>query len=785
MSYVTNEALLAIKEKITSDLSLLSKIYKAKKNDHHQITVAHNLVDDYEKDGWEIVHTLKTKTKLKKIKPHSSFFEDEVWCQFYELGYRTLNIDESLNLPFSNEDNDKKQIDVIAINDETAIIIECKSAQKPKKAPSYKDEFELLGLRLDGFRKVMQQIYGKDIKVKFVFATRNLRIDPDGVDMQRLGTTNSYHHSDGSFDYVKSLIKNYKGAAIYQFMGLLFDGQTINSNKIEIPAVEGDMGGLKYYMFSIEPGIMLKMGFVLHRTKANEDKMPTYQRLLVPGRLKGIREFIDGPNGEGGGFFPNSVIININAKNNKISFDASTTRSASSTASRSGILKLPNAYSIAYIIDGQHRLYGYAESKFKDTNTIPVVAFINLPTIKQLEMFMDINQNQKAVSPSLRLTLEKDLFWDSDRADSRIKALRSSIIQTLGSAQNSPLFNKIEIGEDSAILSSKPFATALMSSGLLPSAKGNKYTNKHLAACLYNTNNNDHDQEMNRSQKNICKLIFTCYDFVEENYSSVYNRDRYFILSNRGTFAFINIIGSLNSFLTTKGVIYKSSTPQARFAEMAEYLVALLDAIKNISKEREESLLNLIGAGADTKWLRFFQETINSVYQEYNPVELVEWKERNNALLQTEGREYGVAIERFMKAKVMEYLDILFGENLELEINAIKRNCQERAEKEMERYYKEFHERKEVDWTEMFIISEYKTIIEKYWTREVGENNMTFEKVFSLDIGFGFNSKADKTKWIAKFNSLRNIWAHEATKDIGLSKEEVVLLKKMHQHCIN
>jgi DNA sulfur modification protein DndB len=66
-----------------------------------------------------------------------------------------------------------------------------------------------------------------------------------------------------------------------------------------------------------------------------------------------------------------------------------------------------------------------------ENNTVPVVAFSGLESSEQLEMFMDINQNQKAVSPSLRLDLEEDLYWDSDRADSRLKALRSSICKSL------------------------------------------------------------------------------------------------------------------------------------------------------------------------------------------------------------------------------------------------------------------------------------------------------------------------------------------------------------------
>jgi DNA sulfur modification protein DndB len=782
MPFLSNNQITDLNLKISSDPKKLKKIYNSKKKENFQITEDHNLVDDLLKEGWIIKKRLKTKTVLHKKKAHSKKFEDDIWCQFYELGFTTLNIDETLELPFSSDSKDKKQIDVLAINDETAIIIECKSSEKLKKAPSYKDEFDLLSIRLDGFNKSLMQLLGGRIRTKYVFATRNLRIDTDGIDFDRFKRTNSYHHNDGSYDYVNSIIKNYKGAAKYQFMGLLFKNQLINNDKIEIPAVQGEMGGLKYYMFSIEPGTLLKMGFILHRTKANAEDMPTYQRLLVPSRLKGITEFIDGPDGNGGGFFPNSIIVNFNSKNNKILFEAGS--KSKDSLSRFGTLKLPNAHSIAYIIDGQHRLYGYANSKFKDSNTIPVVAFTDLESITQLEMFMNINQNQKAVSPSLRLTLEEDLYWDSDRADSRIKALRSSIVKLLCTSSSSPLMNRISIGEDTAELAFKPFATALNTSGLLPTAKGNKYSEKNLDSCLYDTNNYDHNEEMIKSKKSVCKLIELSYSFVEDNYSAIFERERYFILSNRGTYAFINIIGSLNSYLTKEGLLNKKSTPKERMTELDKYLTVLFESISNLDKNEEEKYLTLIGAGADIKWLRLFQSLINNKLPEYNPVELIEWNERNNKNLQAEGRSYGITIEKFMKTIVIDNLKSLFGDNWDLEIGEIKRNCINRAEIDKESHYKQFNEQKEVEWTEMFNVLDYKKIIEKYWTKKNDKENFeSFEKIFSFDIGLGFSNKTDKTKWISKFNSLRNNWAHQASKNKGLNVVEVELLGKMKNHC--
>jgi len=176
MAFLSNEQIQILKGKITNDPTTLRKVYKSRKNPFYRISVDHNLINDYEKDGWEVEKVLKTKTRLIKEKVFSKKFEDDIWCQFYELGFTTLNIDETLELPFNKDPKDKKQIDVLAINNESAIIIECKSAEKLKKPPSFKDEFDLLGLRINGFSKALKQILNNSIKTKFIFATRNLRI---------------------------------------------------------------------------------------------------------------------------------------------------------------------------------------------------------------------------------------------------------------------------------------------------------------------------------------------------------------------------------------------------------------------------------------------------------------------------------------------------------------------------------------------------------------------------------------------------------------------------------
>ncbi|MFE0019302.1 DGQHR domain-containing protein [Mesorhizobium sp. NPDC059054] len=774
MSFIDPAEAVMLRSKMSSDKSLLGKIFAAKSLKYQFRNVDHSLVDGLLHDGWEEYgEPLKTKTRLRRAKSHNVQFEDDIWCQLYRLGYRMLSVDETFNLPFGSSSSEKKQIDVVAMDEDSVLLIECKSSDASAKAPSFKTEFEALKLRLDGYKKAIDQTFGPGRRIKYIFATRNFRLSRDSVDIIRLVESGGFYYNDNAFDYINSLLKSYRDAAHYQFMGLLMKGQTINKDRIEVPAIEGTMGDKTYYMFSLEPQLLLKIGFVLHRTRANESEMPTYQRLLIPSRLKGITKFIDG-----GGFFPNSAILNFNERDAKLEFQGQ--QRAKDSVSRTGILKIPNAYAIAYIIDGQHRIYGYANSKYKESNTIPVVAFKNLDPGDQLELFMQINENQKAVSPTLRITLEEDLYWNANRLDSRLKALRSSVIRALGGDQSGPLFGKISLGEDRATLQAKPFADALLRCRLLPEARGNKFVEGTTSASLYNADNVDHQDEMMKARTRTVGFINSCYELAEESLEKEFIN--IYILSNRGTFAFISLIGDLHSFETSRGSISIKSSTEERAEAIGKYLLVLFTALRAMKPEEADILTGKLGSGAEATWLRVFQNYIHSKFKDYNPPELQDWRERQDKELQTKGRELGTRIERHMKNFIITQLKELFEENWDIEIGTIQRECEMRAKEQMEKNYKEGLGRQEIPWTDQFFIKDYKTIIERYWAKkpEGRAGAESFEQHFSIDVGHGFSSKSDKIKWISLFNTLRNNWAHEGTKEKGLNKSDVELLAKIH-----
>ena len=114
-----------------------------------------------------------------------------------------------------------------------------------------------------GVSDALRQVYGKEKRVKFIFATRNFRFQEEGEDIMRMRNAGIFHLNENAFSYIKNLTKSYKEAVIYQFHALMFKDELVSSNSIIIPAMRGYMGGKKYYLFSVEPSTLLKIGFVL------------------------------------------------------------------------------------------------------------------------------------------------------------------------------------------------------------------------------------------------------------------------------------------------------------------------------------------------------------------------------------------------------------------------------------------------------------------------------------------------------------------------------------------
>ena len=711
---------------------VLKTKFKARNDNFVRIKVLHNEVEDWEAKGYIPQNRTARKTTMVKPKEHSIQFEDDVWCMFRKLGFGILNLDEQLHVQWGPNKEDTQQLDVVAVGNDAIFVVECKSAASPQTR-SFKNELNGMEQYMAGVSDALRQVYGKDKRVKFIFATRNFRFQEDGDDIIRMKNAGIFHLNENAFSYINNLIKSYKEAVIYQFHALMFKDELISTNSIIIPAMKGSMGGKRYYLFSVEPSTLLKIGFVLHRTRVNDSMAPTYQRLLVPSRLKGITKFIDG-----GGYFPNSIIINFCEPNENLKIDFAPIKEKTDSNVEFGYLEIPNAYGIAHIIDGQHRIYGYANSQFKDKNTIPVVAFENMESEEQLKIFMEINENQKSVSPSLRLDLEEDLYWNSGRLDSRMKALRSSIIKSLSASSNNILYNKISVGEDSSSLTFKPFDTALAHSGLIPKANQSQWIGD-LDICIYNTNETNSDKAMKDSRKRITQFIDGIYAIIAEKLSDENKSD--FLFSNRATFAIITLIGSVHEFLIKCNEIQPSSSIHERLCAIRPYFEALTEGLNNVSDEEKAAIKGFLGQGADSFWLHCYQNMVNKKYPDYCPEELTIFKETQDQGLQKKGQESKSEIKELLRSVFFAKIDQVHGTASQKKIFDLKLECQRRimnAHADDQDYDVESE-----DWRDWIEIADYKKKIEDNFS--IPE----FEEAFAINLGGAFKSRKDKLAWMA------------------------------------
>lgn len=704
--------------------------YKARKSAFDVVSVLHSEAGYYLDLGYVETKRSARKVTLQRNKPIGAYYEDRVWCMFYELGFRTINFNDNFKVQWGPNACDTQQLDVVAVNDEAIFVVECKASAKPT-LKSFKTELNVMELYREGVAKTLQEVFGEEKRVKFIFATENYRFPEDSEDLQRLQNAGIYHMNENSFTYLQNLIKAYRTSSIYQFMGLMFKDELVSNEAITIPALKGVMGEQEYFTFSIHPATLLKIGFVLHRTKVNDSMAPTYQRLLVPKRLKGITEFINK-----GGFFPNSIIINFHAEkeNLGVKFKALTGNVGSAQL---GMLSIPNAYAIAFIIDGQHRVYGYAGSSKKDTDHIPVVAFNEMPSEEQLHIFMDINEKQKAVSPSLRLDLEEDLYWDAERLDSRMKALRSSVIKMLSANSNYVLFNKISVGEDSAELAFKPFDTALSKSGLVPKAKMTQWQGD-TSTCLYDVNETMKEKAMKEARRRITQYVNGAYAILESAMDEPTKQD--FLFSNRATYAVVVLAGSLHAFLCST-LNHTVHTPMAeQINALRPYLEKLAESLNNLPDEKRCIIKGTLGQGADTQYLRTYQSLINEHFPEYAPEELEVWKEMQDQTLQAEGKEYKQKIRNCVQHLVFDCLKKVYGEQWERKLALVKHQCEQRA---IERYQDdEQFQLSDIDWTSYLYVSDLRKIVDENFA------HAEFSEVFGIDINnTKKKSKKDLLSW--------------------------------------
>jgi DGQHR domain-containing protein len=157
--------------------------------------------------------------------------------------------------------------------------------------------------------------------------------------------------------------------------------------------------GIEMYLLGAKPSTLIKVGYVYRRASG---RPKAYQRILSKERIAKISEFVKSAEA----LLPNAIII-VFDDDPKIQKEV---------YFKDGNLYFPSAYCSAWIIDGQHRVFGFldsplglAEDESAEVFKLPVVAFKNLDLLLQNRTFVSINYNQKKIDPTLLCDLATEL----------------------------------------------------------------------------------------------------------------------------------------------------------------------------------------------------------------------------------------------------------------------------------------------------------------------------------------------------------------------------------------
>lgn len=409
-----------------------------------------------------------------------------------KLGLDNLVIDREvvLNLSGDKEPNgnyvSEKEIDVVARfsygGKNVMLFFECENSSG-KDTKTIKDEYVRYAAEVvDISKKLPTVIHSKDgaltqAHFQHVDATRVCFVYGNSFpinDYQRCVQQAQKHafvvwNADALkyFSKISAILNGWTKYEIFKEFDLnLGVPQTVTISAIKLKQKNTEM-----YVASAHPGLLLQISYVVRRLSG---KTHAYQRMLNRQRIKDIADFISSADEHA--FLPNAVIVVFDDDdgNGKPLFDVTKSQ-----------LTIPFKYCSAWIVDGQHRLYGFLGTKYEawtqgkhEPFDLPIVIFPNLNEITQTQTFININYHQKRIKPALLCdltTLTKDLkhrlTWPS----------------LLGVAINqdakSPMYGKIKVSEFDT---GRPISLAsFVQYGLLEGLLGFKARAKTYKGALY------------------------------------------------------------------------------------------------------------------------------------------------------------------------------------------------------------------------------------------------------------------------------------------------------------
>lgn len=747
---------------ILADPAKLKREASKRRKLYQETSVPKALVPEYLPEGWEVARELKTRTRLRRPWPHEERLENRAWYLFYLLGYPEMSSGRSFKVRIERKGAKPltKQVDVLAKDHETALVAECKSSSQVARRSLQKDIEEFSSLK-GPIADAINQHYGDDPKLKIVWLFVTNNIVWSNPDRERAAGANIRIITERELRYYLQIADHLRSAARYQFLAEFLKNQRIpGMDDVRVPAVRGKLGGRKFYSFVSTPRQMLKIAFVNHRSLNDPDGAPTYQRLVSRSRLKQISRFL-----EAGGYFPTNILVNFPEK---CRFEG--IAKDEDTNVTFGHLYLPSCYRSAWIIDGQHRLYGYAPlSDAELDQNIMVVAFEQMDETEEANLFVTINHEQKSVPKNLLDDLEGELKWGSKRPSERVGAISARLITLLNSDIGEPLYGRVTQqgipATELTCLTVPEVKRGLKRSGLVGSAvmRGKEFQPGPLCDTT--------DQLTLDRARSVLNGYFS--QIADANPGLWELGRQGLVCTNIAMQAYLQLLGSLIAHMRAeKKLDPRHLEPLQLVAEIGQYLQPVLDWLARANPTTmSENFKVPFGSGGPPEYYFRLCRLVNARDPKFAPPDFPEWLEAQSEQRVEEAdqqiKELNILIQKsiFDRFKEMYGLD---GDaywhkgvfDKEIRTRAYKKSLDSADEDRLPlENYLEF--------------IEYKKIVENR------EHWRVFRPVFNIPEP-GEKGLSKNLKWMERINELRRIQAHP-TESKSYKLEDLEYIAYVHR----
>lgn len=709
-----------------------------------EVSILGEQVSEYEANGWAIDRRLKRKICVRRPKPIDERLENRFWMLLARLGYPEINAGRKFTILIDRKGADplRKQVDVFAKDDETVIVAECKASATFTRRSLQKDIEEFANLKKP-IASAIRKHYGNESKLKIIWLFVTENIIWSAPDKHRAAGEQIKIITEKELRYYAQVAEHLGKAARYQFLAeFLRDMVVPGLSGKTVSAIKGKLGGKAFYCFVTTPGDLLKISFVNHRSLNDPEGAPTYQRLVSRTRMRDIGEFI-----KGGGYFPNNLLVNFTRS---VRFDKASVDEGAGI--QFGSLHLPDRYRSAWIIDGQHRLYGFApiDDKFLNQNII-VVAFDGLSKTEEANLFVTINHEQKSVPKHLLDDLDGELKWGSEIPSERISAISARLINLLNTDMGEPFHNRItQQGmptTNRTNLTIPGLKDALRRSGLLGrSLLGNKvYEGGPLAGAT-------DSETLDRARSAVNEFFSLIRNANLNEWES--GRDG-FLSTNIAVQAYISLFGSLVKYWET------NTATNAREMDISEVLMGIDEYIKpvreflesNSASQIKEAFQVQFGSGGPREYYFRLCNLVKAKYADFLPDGMADWVEEQSEDRINEADNKLKAIVSDMREYIFDVFRHLYGNK--------QNEYWEKGISDKSVKLAAYTRLVENDADNQLPPETYLEIVEMKKVVEAKSAWPLFKTVFNIPEP-GEKGLAKNLKWMLRVNELRRIPAHPA-----------------------